>query len=630
MSLKHIVSGGNCPIYAPIHGHLSPCAGLLRPGQVPKGVSPMNPSYVGTPRSPRNGRLHKIALFSRAFRRNEDGGLIIFSMMMFVLMLLIAGMSLDIERFETARTKLQNTADSAALAAASLTQTVPSQEIVNDYFAKADMGDFIEDVHVTSALNYKNVVVEADINVPTHFFNMIGINNLATLVDSTAEESIGDVEISLVLDVSGSMGSNSKLSNLKTAANDFIDAIYEDTADGSVSISIVPYSTQVSVGPDILSHFTDRDVEHDYSHCINWESGDFSSVAIDFDAPVEQTLHLDARTDDNWGWSANNDLWYRECPDYGWTDILVMSENITQLKNYINAFSATDWTSIELGVKWGAALLDPSFQPVVADLVASGDADADFADRPMSYEEADGLKVLVVMTDGQNTDQYSMNEPYRTGQSDTYVFYDQWDRPYYSIWGGDGEPVTTVQYETVIETESVCIDWRYVYRKGRWRWRCYDWETTYTEVERPVMNWYLANDYSSDGVSDGWRSTPYGGENATRMTWAQLWAEVPVYVFTDDYLRNMGGQTTQRDAIEAAVDYADISTKDPNTLSICSAAKANGVLIYAIGFEAPVNSELLLESCATTPSHFFDVDGAEISQAFSAIAADINRLRLIQ
>ncbi len=438
--------------------------------------------------------------------------------------------------------------------------------------------------------------------------------------------TIGDVEISLVLDVSGSMGSNSKLVNLKDAAEDFIDSVYGSSADDSVSTTIVPYSTQVSAGPDILAYLDRSPVSHDNSHCLNFSTTDYATTAISTTAAVEQTLHFDPWTNENSSWRPNNSLWQTPCPTASWTDIEAFSDDPVALKAYVNNFQATNWTSIEIGVKWGAALLDPAFRPVVNGMIAAGDVNAAFTDRPMSYDNAEGLKVMVVMTDGVNTEQYEMDDPYRSGNSFVYVYYDSYDRPYYSIWGGSGEPDPTVQTQTVTSTDWNCTNWYYY----NGRWRCSNWEAVTTTTTEEVQNWYLANDYSNDGVSDGWRSAPYGTGAATRMTWDQLWAEVPVEYFTDKFLYNMGYSSTVRNAIEAARTYIGGSEKDTRTLAICSAAKAEGVLIYAIGFEAPYASQVLLAACASSPSHYFNVEGTDISMAFSAIAADINRLRLVQ
>jgi hypothetical protein len=63
---------------------------------------------------------------------------------------------------------------------------------------------------------------------------------------------------------------------------------------------------------------------------------------------------------------------------------------------------------------------------------------------------------------------------------------------------------------------------------------------------------------------------------------------------------------------------------------ICAAARAEGVVIYTVAFEAPSGGQTALLDCASSPSHFFDVDGTDITAAFSAIASDIRALKLTQ
>ena len=48
------------------------------------------------------------------FKRDEEGSLLIFGLFAFVMMLLLAGVSLDLMRFEERRTRLQATIDRAA------------------------------------------------------------------------------------------------------------------------------------------------------------------------------------------------------------------------------------------------------------------------------------------------------------------------------------------------------------------------------------------------------------------------------------------------------------------------------------------------------------------------------------
>lgn len=72
------------------------------------------------------------------------------------------------------------------------------------------------------------------------------------------------------------------------------------------------------------------------------------------------------------------------------------------------------------------------------------------------------------------------------------------------------------------------------------------------------------------------------------------------------------------------------STKNTRTSNICTAAKNNNIIVYTIGFEAPTAGKVVIEDCASSDSHYFDVDGLEIADAFASIASSIRKLRLTQ
>jgi hypothetical protein len=65
-----------------------------------------------------------------------------------------------------------------------------------------------------------------------------------------SKEATG-LEVALVFDNTGSMGSQSRLSTLKVAANDFVEILFgpRDEAD-TLKVAVVPFSQFVNVGPD--------------------------------------------------------------------------------------------------------------------------------------------------------------------------------------------------------------------------------------------------------------------------------------------------------------------------------------------------------------------------------------------
>ncbi len=162
------------------------------------------------------------------FARQEDGSILIFSLFLLILMLMVSGMAVDLMRVETERARLQSTLDRAVLAGASLEQTLDSKDVVLDYFAKAGLSDYIsaDDVIVTPGDNSKTVYAKAFMSVDSYFMNLLGITHLDAPAVGEAEESLSNIEISLVLDISGSMNWNSSYSG-DDKIDDLIDAAQE-------------------------------------------------------------------------------------------------------------------------------------------------------------------------------------------------------------------------------------------------------------------------------------------------------------------------------------------------------------------------------------------------------------------
>jgi len=64
--------------------------------------------------------------------------------------------------------------------------------------------------------------------------------------------------------------------------------------------------------------------------------------------------------------------------------------------------------------------------------------------------------------------------------------------------------------------------------------------------------------------------------------------------------------------------------------NVCDAAKEQNIVIWSIGFEVTEHGANVMRDCASSPSHYFGVEGVEIKDAFEAIARQINQLRLTQ
>ncbi|MDJ1007958.1 MAG: pilus assembly protein TadG-related protein [Paracoccaceae bacterium] len=535
----------------------------------------------------------------QCFRRDEDGSFVIFSLFIFTLMILIGGIAIDVMRFENLRTTMQNTVDRAVLAAADLDQKVPAETVVADYLNKAGMEGLPYSVDVVESkvgdtVIGRKVSVSSEVEMKTYFMHMMGTPTLSVPASTSASEAINDIEVSLVLDVSGSMGWGSKLSEMQDAASDFVDEIMLNTEEGRVAVSLVPYSTQVNAGEVLASEFNLTD-EHTYSHCVDFTTADFNTPAFSPTVEVQRTAHFDPWRSYKRGEPRD---WVCRTEDH--FEILPWSAKPQDIKDQIDDFVASGNTSIDVATKWGAALLDPSTAPVLSNLIASGDVEASLAGRPSAYSNPDVLKFMVIMTDGINTTQYGMTPEYSSGPS--------------GIWRDpDTGRYTMEDREIGNEDGDSNPNEPYWYAGG--------WRKSYGE-------YWLDRIYDRDEDGD-WAEDD--DKNAYEMDWTEVFARMSV----NDWAYSMHYERYSRahhyhEARDATRKNVNAATKDKRLNDICTAAKNSGIVIFAIGFEVTDHSAGVMQKCASTANHFYRVEGLDIAYAFESIANQINQLKLTQ
>ncbi|HCE71922.1 TadE/TadG family protein [Ruegeria pomeroyi] len=535
---------------------------------------------------------------ANAFAREEDGLMTVMALFLFLALVGAAGIGVDLMRYEQKRAALQYTMDRAVLAAADLDQQVSPETVVRSYLEKAGLLEYLSSVTVQEGLGYRKVSATATAELPTHFMKLSGYDSLTIPAASTAEESIGNVEISLVLDVSGSMNSNSRLYNLKNAAKEFVDHMLSATEPGTVSISIVPYATQVNAGADILSYYN-VSTEHNYSHCVNFIDDEFSQPGLSRVTPLERTMHFDPFS------YTKDPISTPVCPVRASTEILPFSNDQTVLNNYIDGLTGRGNTSIDIGTKWGVVMLDPGTQSVISGLISDNKVPASFQGRPSAYDSGDVLKVLIVMSDGENTNQYMLNPSLRDGDSPV------WYNAAEDVISGSPDNNTTNAFSIYHDNGNNSYYWP---DQNRW-------------ADHPYGNGQSeACGYNSSGYySCAMRDEP--GE-AVRLTYAELFAKVSLAY--NAYYNFEFNSNAWAEWYTAAMTHKEASAKDQRTDHVCDAAKDEGIIVYTVGFEAPYSGRRVLKRCASSDSHYYDADGLEISDAFTSIASSIRKLRLTQ
>ncbi|MGO4907661.1 VWA domain-containing protein [Pseudorhodobacter sp. W20_MBD10_FR17] len=504
------------------------------------------------------------------FAKREDGSLLILGLMLFVIMSMMGGLAIDLMRYEQRRTLLQQTLDRSVLAGAAMSQKLTGQAVVTDYFAKAGLSDTLDYVDMDKGDNYRIVTATASSKLDTYFMHMIGIKEIEADGDAVAEQRVSNIEVSMVLDISGSMY-GSRIDKLRPAAREFITTVLAAAEPGHVSISIVPYNAQVNVGKSIMDSFNVDD-NHTSSYCIQLPTSAYLSNDISTTTKMVHNAHFDPYSSYYYYSSATS---FNCSPESGNT-VTAVNNNETTLHNAINNMVVGGNTSINIGVKWGAYLLNHNANAVIKNLVTAKKVIDGFSDRPMDPLTEDVLKVLIVMTDGQNTSDYVINDPYNSGLSNIYV--------------NKKSGAVTVYFN-----QSGNKDWYWV-------------------------------------SSDKFKSTLDGSTQTmsdyNQLTWPEVWAKYPVeYVAKYFYSNAVSGSSSYWEGQFRSWNYYD---KDTQLQDICTAAKSQNIVIYGIGFEAPDDGRTQVRNCASSTAHYFDASGLEISTAFRAIANNITQLRLTQ
>jgi hypothetical protein len=228
----------------------------------------------------------------------------------------------------------------------------------------------------------------------------------------------------------------------------------------------------------------------------------------------------------NWGW----------CPTDNSAMRLAQNDKAA-LDAFIDGIRLHDGTGTHTGVKYGLMLLNPAFQTHFQALAGTA-VPAEFADRPRPFNDPDTKKYLIVMTDGNITDQH---------------------RPRYATWR----------------------------------------DTDTDSLDNETVN----------GVADP--DTIDGTDHS-------LWNRTP------------GAELERQPAGNRTSVLTSAATNVSSFNAQCNLAKAQGITVYAIAFNAGSAAETQMRNCSSGGAYYYAVKGNEIISAFRAIARDIRQLQLTQ
>jgi len=191
------------------------------------------------------------SVFGR-FKRDQRASMSIVAALSAIPLIVAGGAAIDLERAINARTALRASLDSAALYAASLTDTnnatltTKAQPYMTANYHNSSEG-VVNNFKIV--LTGKTVVATADVSLNTVFMSLIGTNTIDISQSSTVVKQGAKLEVAVVLDNSGSMNDAGKMTALRGATSSLITQLQGiATSPQDVFVAMVAFDDAVNIG----------------------------------------------------------------------------------------------------------------------------------------------------------------------------------------------------------------------------------------------------------------------------------------------------------------------------------------------------------------------------------------------
>lgn len=314
-----------------------------------------------------------------------------------IVLIVSAGVAIDVGRAVLAKARLVSALDAAGLAVGVRVTTSDAAAEAKRYvlanFASGYAGATVGAVTATVSSDKKTISLSASATLPTVFMKLVGSTTIAVGAATEITRSTTGMELALVLDTTGSMSGS--MTALKSAANTLIDTLFgSDTTAENLFVSVVPFSQTVNIGTARSSWVTfSNNKKANWKGCVMARDSGLDQT----DQPPSASSYMFA------------DYYY---PNYGGSlycpSALQELTNVkSTVKSAITAMSAAGNTHINLGAVWGWRTLSPSWRGYWGSLAWGG------VTLPLAYGTDKMEKVVVLMTDGDNTMSSSVYTAYQ-------------------------------------------------------------------------------------------------------------------------------------------------------------------------------------------------------------------------
>lgn len=356
-------------------------------------------------------RIPELQSLTGKFRADSTASVLPLFGIMVILLIVIAGIAVDVSRAVSAREKLSYALDAAALTIAAdlsttiLTDAEIQQALTDSFKANLDGAEFLDTAiaNLSFQVDSENGVVTVSsfaaldnylVDIGGYLKETLGPESFTFGTSSQVSYSRYNVEMAMVLDVTGSM--HAEMDTLKSAAKTAVNILIPDgtsAADSKVRISLVPYSQGVNLG-SYAEAVTNGQATS--ANCVNEREGTEKYTDAIYNHAGEESDFFHGRPDyfieDNGGseyvYSSSD-----SCPE---SELVPLTSDRTTLTDEISDLTDLGGTGGQTGIAWGWYTLSPNWSPLWP-------ADSD----PEAYTDGQVLKYALIMTDGDFNAEYS-------------------------------------------------------------------------------------------------------------------------------------------------------------------------------------------------------------------------------
>ncbi|MFV0369227.1 MAG: pilus assembly protein TadG-related protein [Hyphomicrobiaceae bacterium] len=326
--------------------------------------------------------MQSLSKILAAFRRDERGVIALMFGVMFFVITLFAGVAIDYTRVIHERSQVATALDAAALAAGKalidgrLSDTEVEERARNFFNQNLGAGERFGSINSLSiAIDRANssVTLDASVRVPMTLMRIAGFDEMVFPVTAATSFEQQDIELSIALDVTGSMA-GSKLDALKSASNDLFDILLPDGGTPNrVRIALAPYSSGVNAGV--------------YGPAVTGKSSPSGNCTFEREGANPATeqapatgVYLKSIGSAGVATGAN-------CPRTA--HVVPLTDDKDLLRAQVQSYRASGSTAGHLGTQWARYMISPEW----AGIFTGNNA-------PVAYDDSKTIKAMILMTDG--------------------------------------------------------------------------------------------------------------------------------------------------------------------------------------------------------------------------------------